>query len=544
MEEINLTADDAYHELQESPNMEESSEIRTYNWDGLIDAAGGFGKFQIICLIICFLSLNGANYYSFTLSYLELEPKFLWLEGDVWKSCEKSSICHDGQLTPKSEWKIDWSNSESIHNWMTQMDLYWESNFKIGLLGSTFFFGFALWGLILKIGEIWGRKWVLIIGAITNIILSFGLYFIDNLYAKYILLFLYGVTCAKVVWTYIYIPEIVPSKAAIFWCGIINCTDIIALIPSSVYFGWIGREWKHFYIITLVISWITCPFVFFLPETPRFLYEKGRYHELRAVIKRIAKFNNSNMNHDYSIDRAVERATSIRNSGSECLNYPAKPVDIRKSTDEMVESVLKEAEFSIWGTLKRPIIYINLTICSIIFVVSTFNYYMINFYLKYAGGDLYVNVILSTISENIAYNAGSLIQSKMGTKKGFMFNLIISMSFGLPLILWDDTPWVIMVWVFCSRFGVAASFTLVYYVNQEIFPTLFVPFSFTVCNFAARLVAIAAPQIAEIPKPFPIISFLAMAGIALFSVLFLRKAKSEIEMKFEELNTQEKHMGH
>jgi len=89
--------------------------------------------------------------------------------------------------------------------------------------------------------------------------------------------------------------------------------------------------------------------------------------------------------------------------------------------------------------------------------------------------------------------------------------------------------------VFASRFGIAASFTLVYYVNQEVFPALFVPFSFTICNFLARLLGIAAPQIAEVPKPFPILSFIAVSGVAIISIIFLRKVESEVHDKFEKL---------
>eukprot|EP00345_Euplotes_harpa_P001530 CAMPEP_0168323014 /NCGR_PEP_ID=MMETSP0213-20121227/3238_1 /TAXON_ID=151035 /ORGANISM="Euplotes harpa, Strain FSP1.4" /LENGTH=108 /DNA_ID=CAMNT_0008325023 /DNA_START=933 /DNA_END=1259 /DNA_ORIENTATION=- len=108
------------------------------------------------------------------------------------------------------------------------------------------------------------------------------------------------------------------------------------------------------------------------------------------------------MSQNFIIDRAVARASTIE-------------VDIRKSfasdspdKDEVaVEAILKNEQFSILGQLKKPVVMINLIICCIVFVVSTFNYYMINFYLKYVGGNIFVNVILSTVSENIAYNVGS-----------------------------------------------------------------------------------------------------------------------------------------
>jgi len=105
---------------------------------------------------------------------------------------------------------------------------------------------------------------------------------------------------------------------------------------------------------------------------------------------------------------------------------------------------------------------------------------MINFYLKYAGGNIFWEVILATISETIAYNVGSVMQSKLGTKKAFVAAFFSSMVTSIPLLFWYQEEWVVFACVFASRFGIAASFTLVYYVNQEIFPALFVPFSFTI----------------------------------------------------------------
>ena len=142
--------------------------------------------------------------------------------------------------------------------------------------------------------------------------------------------------------------------------------------------------------------------------------------------------------------------------------------------------------------------------------------------MKYAGGDIYINIMLITVSELIAYNTGSIIQSKIGTKNTFFLSYISAIIFAVPLIFWDDIEWLVMMSVFLSRFGVAASFTPLYFMNQEIFPIRFVPFSLSVWNFFARTIAIVGPQIAEIPKPFPVLSFIAVGGIAAISIVFLK----------------------
>jgi len=72
---------------------------------------------------------------------------------------------------------------------------------------------------------------------------------------------------------------------------------------------------------------------------------------------------------------------------------------------------------------------------------------------------------------------------------------------------------------------------IVYYVNSEIFPPLFVPFSFSVCGLVSRAATVAAPQVAEIkPRQVPVIVFLVLSGVAMLSALLLRKSKKEEEI--------------
>ena len=81
-------------------------------------------------------------------------------------------------------------------------------------------------------------------------------------------------------------------------------------------------------------------------------------------------------------------------------------------------------------------------------------------------------------------------------------------AFGVPLMFVTEV-WIIAICVFISKFGISAVFMLAYYVITEIFPPLFVPFSFTVSNVFSRIITILAPQVAELSKPVPIILYCA-----------------------------------
>ena len=190
--------------VDDAPFMDNERNIKIYDFEKAITAAGGFGRIQIYWLIIWFASISGANFFTFTLSYLELMPKFQWLEQGNFVSWDSKDICNGEIIKSQDQWRIDWSDSESLHNWMTDMELYWTSNFEIGLIGSLFFLGFAICGVLVKLLDNYGRKPILIAGAATNIVITIVLYFVNNLYVRYVFLFVYGVTWAKILTTYMY----------------------------------------------------------------------------------------------------------------------------------------------------------------------------------------------------------------------------------------------------------------------------------------------------------------------------------------------------
>lgn len=49
-----------------------------------------------------------------------------------------------------------------------------------------------------------------------------------------------------------------------------------------------------------------------------------------------------------------------------------------------------------------------------------------------------------------------------------------------------------------ARIGISSLFTLIYFANADIFPTLFAATAMGICNFSARIFTILAPQVAEI----------------------------------------------
>ena len=67
---------------------------------------------------------------------------------------------------------------------------------------------------------------------------------------------------------------------------------------------------------------------------------------------------------------------------------------------------------------------------------------MLSFYLKYVGGNIFINTFGVGISNFLANLSASLMQKKIGTRWSMVVNISIALTFGIPL-LFDLPPWAI-----------------------------------------------------------------------------------------------------
>jgi len=129
-----------------------------------------------------------------------------------------------------------------------------------------------------------------------------------------------------------------------------------------------------------------------------------------------------------------------------------------------------------------------------LWVASAFNYYLINFQLKYIDGDIYTNTIVSSVSEVTAYLISGALYEKIGTRVSFIGSFIIAIVGSILLITFDGEKYkdFVPLFVLGSKFGISGSFNVVYLANG-LFPPLYSSTTFGLCNFFARLASMLAP---------------------------------------------------
>lgn len=74
-----------------------------------------------------------------------------------------------------------------------------------------------------------------------------------------------------------------------------------------------------------------------------------------------------------------------------------------------------------------------------------------------------------------------------------------------------------------SRVGISTTMGICYLANADLFPATYAGTTYGICNIGARVISIAAPIIAEMPDPIPIIVFTGTAGLAVVVSGMLKK---------------------
>lgn len=160
-----------------------------------------------------------------------------------------------------------------------------------------------------------------------------------------------------------------------------------------------------------------------------------------------------------------------------------------------------------------------------LFCVASFNYYLLNFYLKYMPGDVYANSIVSSVSESVAHWVTGCIVYKIGQVNGLFISLFLASLSAALLWLCVGNEWIdpVPVTVLAAKFGVSAAFALLYMGTLYFFPSRFLGRVFGTCNVTSRFVTILAPMVAEAPTPIPELTMVSSCLLAAILTRFLRR---------------------
>ncbi|CAI2364061.1 unnamed protein product [Moneuplotes crassus] len=498
----------------------EDLKYEVYKIEEAIMAAGGFGKFQwIFCTIttLLFVPIALMVYIQsfFTLKQVMQCPNSA---GDL-VLCDEAGInpCDGSNLIPGVV--PDFNNEKSLKNWITELDLFCIAPFKVSLFGALYFAGLIVGMILLIYTSKFGRKINVVIFTWATVFVMTSIVFIPNLYVRYIGMFMLGICTIQKFCTYIICVEICPLKQQIVVATVILALDNIPLPLGSFYFRFISNDWRYFGYGSVIFTLILAVCSLFLPESPRFLVDKGEFEQAKIVVDRISRINKSGLYQKHWKFNGKSQNNS-QDSAKELVDNDEAREKLLNYGKEKGDLILKKNPLR--QMRKQPKLALNLAISTICWTACSFNYFLLSYDTKNLGGNIFLNTSLIAFS-NVGGKLITLgVRNYASTKISMMVCMTICFIFGFGLIFFKE-GWIIALCITFILIGIGGGFTLSYYLNNEYFPPLFVSFAFSVTQFGSRGLTILSYLMSDLQEPIPMILLCTTTGIALFCLVFLTK---------------------
>ncbi|XP_034335330.2 organic cation transporter protein [Magallana gigas] len=342
----------------------------------------------------------------------------------------------------------------------------WASNAKMIFFAGVFVGALLLGALSDKIG----RKKTLILSVLGLLASSLAVAWADNFYLFCVLRFIVGFCCAGTFMSaFVLGMEIVgPSKR--LWAGVVIEYFFALGLVLLCLVGYLVREWKYNEIVLSVPSAFILVYWWLLPESPRWLINRGKFEEAKVIIRKIAKRN--------KVEVTEKQLDSL-----EC--------------DETATGQL-------WHLFTSRVLFVRTIVIFINWCVVSMVYYGLSLNSGSLAGDFYLNFFLTGLVEFPAYTLCLVLLDRTGRKKLHCACMVlgglacISTIFTVLYLEKRHQIYSTVILAMLGKIGAAAAFAVIYVWSAELYPTVVRNVGMGASSSCARIGGMVSPYIADL----------------------------------------------
>ena len=415
----------------------------------------GIGKFHRL-FMFSFISCSFLTcIVSLSFSYLTKQPQFLCREIPS-QNFTKCNFEEDKFCSKEISFEYIKDKSNSLDNWSYNFDLFCSNKGYIVLIGSGFFIGAVIGCVfITPLPDKYGRKIVIKIILSISCILHFLILVSFNALFLSILCIISGFFSAIYGNFSLYVAEYIPKENSAMTMSVIDAVYPFMGFIEALYFMTINN-WRILFLFTTILHIFATFFVLkYLPESPKWLFSKGKIKESMDAINYIAEVNGKT--------KEVETFLNL-NKNENNIN------DNEENKENENNNENNNIGYNIFSILiKYPSQRLVILILSITFFCASFCFYGIILSLENMKGNFFTNSIFSFFGEMVSELLSGYLSGIIGRTTILKIGGIIG-SFGFlgnQLCPYALKSTLLLI----SMMGFSSTFNVLYIYSPEIIPS-------------------------------------------------------------------------
>ncbi|RUS90876.1 hypothetical protein EGW08_001383, partial [Elysia chlorotica] len=255
------------------------------------------------------------------------------------------------------------------------------------------------------------------------------------------------------------------------WAGYIITVFFAVGVILLVVGAYFIRNWQHLQLAMVALSAGFVAFYWLVPESPRWLINKGRYSEAEVILRKAASVNKRELSAKMLCWDDLEADGPVQEPMWHILKYPRL-------------------------LLRTLVIYFNWMVCSMA-------YYGISLNVADLAGNIYFNMALYGVVEVAAVLLCLVFLDRLGRRRlhllcMFVAGVSCTLSPFPSLYLGSDFQWLDIGLAVLGKAGVSAAFATIWLYSAELFPTVVRNAGVSSSSLSAKLGGVMAPYIANL----------------------------------------------
>jgi len=447
--------------------------------DEILTAAGGFGRFQgIMLLVLVYLVLTIGQHFVSSV-FIGPDPPWTCTTNSTSNTtkdfCVKNFGRHIASDSDDFKLRCSWNSSEwkytteDDYSFVQEYDLVCSKTSVAALATAAIYMGGMLGSSVAgPASDAYGRKPVLLITLLLTFVFSLLCAFIKEIWQLTLLRVLLGAASVSCYFTaFVTLSEFVTPSSRTMASNmyIMSLTCAHMLFDLWAYFQ---RKWRLLQMHSSFPCLVAFAILIFIPESPRWLVAKQKDDRAKEILNKVAQVNGK----------------SLGEIKLKQMNNPAA------TTGEV-------KKYSYIDLVRSPkVLFVTFCIGIVWFTIGLV-YYAIVLEAASLGGDMYKTFALTALADMPSFFTSAYTCDKFGRKKSNLISLFIAgiLVGGIAIVpqTYAHRYVVNMVLVMIGKFFAENAFNGIYTWSFEVFPTVLRSQGISVCVIFQRLGLLVVP---------------------------------------------------